>query len=285
MRRLVVGVDGSDASLQAARWSGVVADALDAQVVLVNAFVPGYSELKPATAKRLHDEQTEQIASRCADALGAMPYELEVRRGDARDVLPEAARDHDAHLVVIAAAGSTGRAPGFLALGSVAEYLAHHVEHPLAIIHQDTGDRLGRIAVAVDGSEHGRCAARWVADLAAAAGAAVTAIAVEEAGRPIVEDGDGEDEAAWRSRAEETVTSDWAAPIAEAGVELRAVASRQSPVAEAILEVAASEGADVLVVGARGLGGITGLRIGGVALAVVHRAELPVVLVPPADAG
>jgi nucleotide-binding universal stress UspA family protein len=37
------------------------------------------------------------------------------------------------------------------------------------------------------------------------------------------------------------------------------------------------------MMGARGLGGFTGLRAGGVALAVVHRAELPVIMVPPAD--
>jgi nucleotide-binding universal stress UspA family protein len=63
------------------------------------------------------------------------------------------------------------------------------------------------------------------------------------------------------------------------------VVTRQGTVPEAILETAATEQADVLVLGARGLGGFTGLRAGGVALAVVHRAELPVIMVPPADDG
>ena len=37
---------------------------------------------------------------------------------------------------------------------------------------------------------------------------------------------------------------------------------------------------DLLVVGARGLGGFSGLRIGGTAMGLLHRAELPLVVVP-----
>jgi nucleotide-binding universal stress UspA family protein len=42
--------------------------------------------------------------------------------------------------------------------------------------------------------------------------------------------------------------------------------------------------ADLLVIGTRGAGRFSGVRIGGVAMKVLHQASLPVVLVPPATA-
>jgi nucleotide-binding universal stress UspA family protein len=48
-----------------------------------------------------------------------------------------------------------------------------------------------------------------------------------------------------------------------------------------LLELA--KGADLLVVGARGLGGFTGLLLGSVSQQVVHHSICPVVIVPSAD--
>jgi nucleotide-binding universal stress UspA family protein len=284
MRRIVVGVDGSDSSLEAAGWAAGLATAVGAEIVVVNAYIPVQSEIRPDYAQRLRDEQTQRLEEWCTGVLDGTEHRVEVRNGDARDVLPAAAGDHDADLLVIATTGSTGHAPGFLHLGSVAEYLAHHAERPLAVIAPEPSRELGRVVVAVDGSPPSRNAVRWVADLADATEAAVTAVAVEEPKAPIYDaDGAELDEATWRPAAEQVVASDWAEPLAGLEGRFRAVVSRQAPVAEAILDVAGAEAADLLVVGARGVGGVTGLRIGGVALAVLHRADLAVVLVPPVD--
>lgn len=44
--------------------------------------------------------------------------------------------------------------------------------------------------------------------------------------------------------------------------------------------IQASEGADVLVVGSRGLGGFSGMMLGSVSQAVLHHATCPVRVVP-----
>jgi nucleotide-binding universal stress UspA family protein len=77
---------------------------------------------------------------------------------------------------------------------------------------------------------------------------------------------------------------DWTGPLAALGDRFESTTRSGTPVADTLLDVAAEVHADLLVVGTRGLGGFTGLRIGGVALAVLHRCDRPVVLVPPDDA-
>jgi nucleotide-binding universal stress UspA family protein len=47
----------------------------------------------------------------------------------------------------------------------------------------------------------------------------------------------------------------------------------------------AAKGADLLVVGSRGLGGFGALLLGSVSHQVVHHASCPVVVVPPKDGG
>jgi nucleotide-binding universal stress UspA family protein len=43
------------------------------------------------------------------------------------------------------------------------------------------------------------------------------------------------------------------------------------------------EGAEMLVVGTRGRGGLTGVLLGSVATQVVHHARVPTIVVPPGD--
>jgi nucleotide-binding universal stress UspA family protein len=49
--------------------------------------------------------------------------------------------------------------------------------------------------------------------------------------------------------------------------------------AEAILDAARTEGADLIVVGSRGLGGVKGLFLGSVSNAVVQNSKVPVMVV------
>jgi nucleotide-binding universal stress UspA family protein len=51
--------------------------------------------------------------------------------------------------------------------------------------------------------------------------------------------------------------------------------------AQAVLDVARSRGSDVIVVGSRGRGGVTGAVLGSVSTELVHRADRPVLVARP----
>ena len=71
----------------------------------------------------------------------------------------------------------------------------------------------------------------------------------------------------------------WCAPIAESGVAYR-TRLEDGPPTMALLRVADEEGADLIVLGTRGLGGAPGLLLGSTSHQVVQLAGRPVAVVP-----
>lgn len=277
MERIVVGMDGSEGARSALVWAAEIARATGAAVIAVNAHMPGQSEMRPGYLERLRDQRASELERWCGDLLDGLKSSLEVVDGDPRDVLPAALEQHRADLLVVASAGHRSKGPGFLHVGSVVEYLAHHLEHPMAVITPGSEPPIRTIVIGIDGSDHGRSAIGWTALLAGATGARVVALSVCEPDHPIASPGCDED---WQRAVERLLSQKWAAPLAALGDRFSVVVSESSAVADTLVGAAADNEADLVVVGARGLGGVTGLRIGGTALAVLHRAERPVVLVP-----
>jgi nucleotide-binding universal stress UspA family protein len=136
-----------------------------------------------------------------------------------------------------------------------------------------------RIVVGVDGSVHSHHALAWAAEEAKLRGAVLHL--VHSWRFPPVRVGDVEhpprvdlEEAA------EKVLDDALASLGSVpGVEITREICDVPPTAGLI---AASERADLLVVGARGTGGFLGLHLGSVSSQVTHHARCPVVIVPGA---
>ena len=130
----------------------------------------------------------------------------------------------------------------------------------------------GVVVVGVDGSEHARRALTWAAEEAKLRGARLRAVHVwsylNQAGEAF-DPTYGEDDA--QRLLEETVAG------VRDDVETELVAVCDLP-ARGLLD--AAQGADLLVVGARGMGGFGGLLLGSVSQQVVQHAPCPVVIVP-----
>lgn len=135
-----------------------------------------------------------------------------------------------------------------------------------------------RIVVGVDGSEGALGALRWAAAEAERWEASVVAVQAWEFTPLIVATEAPIDLAELRRETAQLLDEHVRATFGdrEATVERRVV--EELP-ARAILD-AADEGADLIVMGSRGRGGLKGLLLGSVSQKVVHHAPCPVVVVP-----
>jgi nucleotide-binding universal stress UspA family protein len=138
---------------------------------------------------------------------------------------------------------------------------------------------MSRIIVGVDGSDHAMRALRWALGEAhardatlvvahVAAGPPPTASALAPPGPTVAE---------LEELGRHLVVDEILAGVDTAGVTVEPVAVAGHP-AEELCSLA--EGADLLVVGERGLGGFGGLLLGSVSQQVVAHASCPVVVVP-----
>jgi nucleotide-binding universal stress UspA family protein len=139
--KIVVGVDGSDASMRAVKWCAAHAISLEAEVIVVHAIdFPMYPSIGisymplPAMTAQQHDElrdvATGDWCKPLADA--GVPHRVILAEGLASWVILATARAEDADLIV---AGRRGRG-GFaeLVLGSTSHALTHHADRPLVIV-------------------------------------------------------------------------------------------------------------------------------------------------------
>jgi nucleotide-binding universal stress UspA family protein len=288
MPEIVVGVDGSDHSAAALRWAAREADLRGHDLVAVlvwdlfnqhhadgtHRFDPEYGE----------DQADAALAAAVVAALGAQAATTVVRRVVCDLPAPGllAAADH-ADLLVVGARG-LGGFRGLL-LGSVSQQCLHHARAPIAIVRADGPGAGGRerVVVGIDGSEPSEAALRWALDEGAARKAVLQVVHAWEA--PViygpVAGVSGSEVDAIESGAHRLVDD----MIERLGEEAAAVDVERTVVpggpASSLLD--AADGADLVVVGRRGLGGFGRLLLGSVSEHVARHAACPVVVVPTAS--
>ena len=276
MKRIVVGTDGSPGAANAMRWAARLAASHGAQIVAMTGLVPTQAELPP---DRIDTLMTEQQARLDEWSNAAWPGDTLVRavveRGDPRPGILRVAARENADLIVVGRTG-TSAGPGVLHIGSMAEYLVHHADRPIAVVGGAVNVATRSVLVGVDGSEGSRAALEWVNRLAGVSDVRVVVAAVEPTYTEWTPSTSSKN---WRRRLEQRIEEDFAVDLE---VDYQALVLGGLNVADELIQAAKDERTDVIVVGARGLGGFTGLRIGGVAIKTLHRADRPVVIIPTA---
>jgi nucleotide-binding universal stress UspA family protein len=180
-----------------------------------------------------------------------------------------------------------GRLPRLL-LGSVARQVVRRASCPVLVV-KGRGHEFARFVIGVDGSKGSRHAVELVARLPPPRGGRVTLVAVVELMRPpsltlvpaavrevVLSEATAEN-ARRRAEGERHVAA--AARVLErAGWTARRTVREGHPLADLLAATEESE-AQVLVVGARGIGGMERLLLGSVAEGALTRSPVPVLVV------
>ena len=285
---IVVGVDGSDAALHAARWAAAEAAQRHRELRLVHAIddvALSYPRPLPTT-EDLHGVlrmRGRRLLRAARDAVhevapGLTPHVELSRTGAAATLLEES---ETASLLVL---GTPGLRPlGRVFVGSVSIAVAAHAQCPVALIRghvaEDAPPTEGPIVVGIDAAPSSEDAIALAFEEASWRQAPLIAVhcwndaflaAVFEEmrwtlDRPAIEECEREllaqRLAGWREK------------YPDVTVERRVVRGRP---AEALLDVA--DRAQLIVVGSRGLGGFTGMLLGSTSQAVMSYALCPVLV-------
>jgi nucleotide-binding universal stress UspA family protein len=138
LRRIIVGVDSSQASARAVRWTAALASDVGAEVVAVHALGllahldPDPHDVTPTQPHR--DEVRDRFEQVwCAGLREAgVRYECRLTEGNPVTALLESAARVEADLVVVGRRGAGGF-PG-LQLGSTSLQLVQHAEVPVVVL-------------------------------------------------------------------------------------------------------------------------------------------------------
>lgn len=267
---IVVGVDGSDPSDRALKWSASAAHLRDLPLRIVYA-------------TKVFSDTGNEVVRQAAATVNAIYPSLSVGT--------EVVQDNPAHALVAASehatmvvVGNRGHG-GFhdLLLGSTSLHTAMHAKCPVAVVrpprHEEPHpDAVDRIVVGVDGSPHSEPALEFAFEEAGLTGRSITAVNAWQGditagamGMPYVYD--PIERQAQAVKLVEKTLAPWL--DSHPDVDMRSTVV-QMPAAAALVDH--SRGAYEVVAGSRGLGGFTGAVLGSVSQALIHHASCPVVV-------
>jgi nucleotide-binding universal stress UspA family protein len=294
LKPIVLGFDGSEGSELALDWALGAARGRGTSVRIVQAwrsFVEpwpafgGYADPDPSLLITAAEETLAAALATAHRTAPQIPVETHLVNGGAAAALIE--ESSQAEIVVVGSRGLGGF--GELMLGSTAVEVAAHAHCPVVVIRPDTSDvapgaEAGRVVVGVDGSVLSIDALAFAFGEAFLRARGLTAVHAWHRpsydapgkGAPIAASvGDtvfrGPELQALRD-----ALATWREKLP--AVDVREAVRDANPAAALI---AASAGAELLVVGSRGRGGFASLVLGSVSHAVLHHAHCPVAVVRP----
>lgn len=280
---ILVGYDGSLGAGAALNWALAEADRRSAPLRLVYVHewattvvpVPAGHGWPDPQVRREAVAVIDEAVTRARTAQPAVPTTGTVIDGPVTATLRKLSEQ--AGLLVLGNRG-LGGFTGLL-IGSVAVQVAAHGAAPVLIVRGEEGSQ-GPVVVGVDGSLQSNRALGFAMEEAALRGAELVAV---HAWRYPVSTGPGDmlplvydrqEQAAEESLLLAEAVAGWSERYPDVPVRRRVVRDWPAPAL-----VAESRAAQLLVVGARGRGGFTGLLLGSVSQAVLHHSSCPVAVV------
>ena len=268
---VLVGYDGSPDSERALRWAAREARWRGSVLTVCHACAPGQAEAASDDGRasdHLQPAGDQNLAEALRFAQGLMgPGQARplLAVGPAAHVLCEHSADAD--MVVVGQRGRGGL-PGSL-LGSTGQQVCAHARGRVVVVrghwHPAAGYVPGPVVVGADGSAGSRAAITFAAEEAVLAAVPLLAVCA-------LADSPGSLGGAGRMQeAFDRDVARWEKEYPELTI-LRQVTF--GPPRAALLE--ATSGAQLLVVGSRGWGGLKGMLLGSVSQAMLHHARCPV---------
>ena len=287
-RSIVVATDFSSTAEHAQRLAHKLAGAFGAELHLLHVRVlledPHLGDEQRSQFERMlsdSDASTRDALVSAGAAAPDVPTVPHLVRGlSESEAIVETARELGADLIVMGTHGRRGLS--HVLLGSVAERVVRSATMPVLTVRLDAvePESISRILVPHDFSSHSQAAVRLAGLWAAALDASMTLIhAVEPVVYPdfyAVDVLPGELSERLQKRSREALEEAAAMLLPDRGSDVRVVAGRAG---EAIVDAAAPEEFDLVILGTRGLSGLEHLLLGSVAEGVLRRCSIPVLSV------
>jgi nucleotide-binding universal stress UspA family protein len=295
---IVAGTDGSPSAKLAVDKAGELAQALETSVHVVSAYSSTSSAERMAAAggvavaEKAGVEQAqkaaEKIVAEARDRLQSwgIGVQTHVCSGEPAQALIAVAEAEHAQMIVVGNRGMTGVRR---LLGSVPNRVSHHAQCGVLIVPTQLRSRPGgpslkggSIVVGTDGSAGATRAVTKAIDLAKALGAELHIVSSYKPLRRTRVSGAPESGAEVQAPLPESLVEsvlDQAAATARArGVDATIHALKEDP-ADALLGVAATADAAMIVVGSKGMHGAEQIRLGNVPNQISHKGLFSVLIV------
>jgi nucleotide-binding universal stress UspA family protein len=275
---VLVGVDGSAAGERALRWAAEEARLRRMPLTVCHAWHWPYP-LRPSSpaaldaVRRMGQHTLDKAVIIARETAPRVLVQGRLAQGPAAEVLVN--QSQDAALALIGGHGQSQDAE--LAAGSSAVRLPGYAHCPVIVV-RNVADRGRPIVVGVDGSAASEAALAFGFEEAALRGQPVIAIYGAWEPEELARAADPEVLHIEASLRLERTVSPWREkyPYVDARTTLVMRAPRHTL-------LSAAEGAGLLVLGGRGLGGVEGLRLGAVSSALLQAAPCSVAVVRPRE--